>query len=525
MNFKALVIACLISILSVGGSMGSDVTEPNDNNKPFSQVKASGYLEVVDSSDESDADLTLIKPDRLSCLSRVGSYLPSLKTNLVLTGVFAYTGLQYYMAPQNGIVAAVSTVAGNLYALAGGAFLGAQLFAEPLKKQGYSKWLQYAPTSLVNGSSKTLQDIVCRAEAKKGFWPITLRRAYEQAYTEYVETGTLEWIRRLDYYSRLPTGIKKFDAHDVLTKATKELATYNEETRSSILMFLNNICTISNSALPLKRRSIFFLGEAGTGKTQMGKLIANCLGVHMHLMNMAGIKAMDLLDENKPGHILSAFTPKKSEINYWNNVILVDEVDKALCAPDDDVMGMAAYEYEQLKAYLLKLQDEDTLTHESRFLHYNGVDIDFSSAILIFAGNKIPKDESFLTRAPTVRFAALPPELKLVIAFDSLKSYLGKLKPKNSVQGFVDESVVKSIVEADKKFPGVRAMKKVIENYALHLVNSIVAVKYGIAQEFNIEEQYKLFLNLDDLMAEEAKREQEAEEDDEDEKYVVYSER
>lgn len=511
MNMNTFLVVCVLSVVSTLSAFASDGIEADAFRKNV-QVPE-------DRDDEGESVILTETPHNSSCLSRVTSYLPSLKTSLVVTTAFAYTGYNYYTAPQNGIVSAVSTVAGNLYSLAGGAFLGAQLFAEPLRKNGYIQWVRYAPNALFSGTTRELQDIVCRAEAKKAFWSENIRRSYELAHAAYFESGDQSWVRKLDYFSRLPTGIKKFDAQEVLTMASRELATYNEETRISILTFLNNVCTISNSELPLKRRSIFFLGDAGTGKTKMGKLIARALGVHMHLMSLGGFKAMDLLDETKPGHILPAFTPKISKNNFWNNVILVDEVDKALCPPKDSA-GIAAWNYEEAKEYLLKLQDEDTLTHESRYLHYNGVELDFSSAILIFAGNKIPKDESFLTRAPTVRFAALAPELKYVIALASLTSYLSKLRPKEGVQDLIDQDVVKVIVEADKKFPGVRAMKKVIENYAFHVVNALAAAQFGIHQKFDIEAQYKQFLTLDDLKEQE---EQDAEDGQEDEElYVVY---
>jgi hypothetical protein len=488
MNYKIILLAC---VCVFSASTPASSSDEKDFDTDSVSVKMSALGE--DESEDSLVSLTSVPQKKKSYFSSISDYLPSTQASFLVGGAVAYTGYQYYMAPQDGVIAAISTFGSQLFSVVGGSFMAAQLFADPIKKYGYGKWMQYAPSGFLTTYSQQLQTIIRRVEAKKASWPPALVEASDIIYKECIENGG-DNIKRLDCLSRLPTSVKKFNYEVVRAKAMEELVTYSDEIRTAVLDFLEDLCILSESQLPLKRKSIFFLGEAGTGKTKMAHLLKRILDVHMHIVNLSTNKELGIQEYSKSDIILDAFTPHNCENNYWNNVLLFDEIDKALCPSND----RETYEVDRLKSLFLQLLDDENLTHESKYLYHTGVNFDFSNAIIIFCGNKIPRDNSFLTRSPTVQFEKIEPMLKIVIAKNRFLKHLSKLMHETQVTD-EDMAVLAKIVEIDEKFAGVRALLKVAENYSFYRVKVAKSGNGRKLPPFDVQDQYKAFLTVDEL--------------------------
>jgi hypothetical protein len=493
MKNKLILSAVLMNISSFAPALSSDTDEFEDSYSIIHDIGKPVYGPQKDKEELEDCDATLAAPVKnRSCCASLGSYVSFSKQSILASGIIAYAAYHYYYTgPEKGFFEAMASVGSNFYSLLGGAYLASNLFSDSIRKYGYEAWLKLAPKVLLSETTIEIQEIIKRAEAKKLAWSPLTAKAYQQQYSD--RDFSQETVKRMDMISRLPTTLKKFNYHEVRARAEVKLATYNQEIRRAIMNFLAEICITSNSDMPIKRKSIFFLGEAGTGKTRMAHLISEILGVYLHPINLSTGDGDNIFDDggHKPGPLFNAFAPKDQTNNYFNNIILIDEVDKALCPVDD----RDAYAAQQKKSNLLKLEDEDTTFLETRYF-YPPVQFDFTSAIIIYCGNNIPKDASFLTRLATIRFEAITPELKQIIATDRYKEQLLHLK---SPLGFTDKDklVINEIVEADKKFAGVRALRKVCDSYAFQQVmNATLSNKN---EPFDVMRCYKTYLTAEEL--------------------------
>lgn len=437
-----------------------------------------------------DVPLLSSEKDR-TCGSFVAPYIPTARTSILAGSVAIYALYHYCTSAEQGVAATLSSIGANFYSIMGGAYLASNLVADPLKKYGYQLWLKVAPTVILSPSTVQLKETLKRAEANKIHWFPTTLKFYEQQIAD--GDYSIDTVKKLEIVSKLPTTFKRLNYELIRARAEVMLATYNTETRKAILNFLAEVCIASNSDLPIKRKSIFFLGDAGTGKTRMAHLIADILGVYLYIINLSTISSDELFnDHNKPSVFISAFTPKDQSINYTNNVILFDEVDKAICQ-----VGTAMnYDTENKKAALLKLEDEDVNIIESKYF-YPVVEYDLSAAIMIYCGNKIPKDVSFLTRLPTISFGIVAPNLKTDIATAKFKEQLFHLRSPVPYIRERDDPVIAQIIEADRKFSGVRALRKVCDSYAFHLVK--VATLGHEDEPFDVEQCYKTYLTTDEI--------------------------
>ncbi len=154
-----------------------------------------------------------------------------------------------------------------------------------------------------------------------------------------------------------------------------------------------------------------FTGPPGTGKTSIGKSIAEALGRKFIRLSMSGMRDEAELKGHRrtyvgalPGRILSEL--KRVESN--NPVLMLDEVDKASQGFRGDPT-----------AVLLEMLDPEQNTH---FLdYYTDVPFDLSSVLFVTTANDIEElSRPLRDRMEVIRFSSYTPLEKLRIAREHL---------------------------------------------------------------------------------------------------------
>lgn len=223
---------------------------------------------------------------------------------------------------------------------------------------------------------------------------------------------------------------------------------------------------------------LLFVGPPGTGKTSIGKSIADALGREYVRVSLGGIHDESEIRGHRrtyvgamPGRIMDAI--RKSGAS--NPVVLLDEIDK-LC--DGNYNGDPA------SALLEVLDPKQNNTFTD---HYVNAPYDLSNVVFICTANTtdtIP--EPLLNRMEAINFQGYTPVEKFYIAKNHLIKEALKETGLNSKIVKVTDDAIRKIISGYTAEAGVRGLKKKINKLMRH-----VAVKVATKEQktFTINEK------------------------------------
>lgn len=262
--------------------------------------------------------------------------------------------------------------------------------------------------------------------------------------------STLEYLEFVTALSWKPEEEQEIDikkAKEILNKSHHGLKKPKERVIEQI------------AVMALKKQNagsiILFTGAPGTGKTSMGKAIAEALGRKYIRISLGGIKDEAEIRGHRrtyvgamPGRIMESI--KRSGVN--NPVIVLDEIDK---------LGYGSFNGDPESALLEVLDPEQNVTFTD---HYMNVPYDLSKVLFICTANSIDEmSEPLLDRMEIIELSGYTAEEKFHIAKEHLMSKsleeTGLLKKNIGIS----DSVLKNIIANYTMEAGVRGLKKQID--------------------------------------------------------------
>ena len=262
--------------------------------------------------------------------------------------------------------------------------------------------------------------------------------------------STLEYLEFVTALSWKPEEEQEIDikkAKEILNKSHHGLKKPKERVTEQI------------AVMALKKQNagsiILFTGAPGTGKTSMGKAIAEALGRKYIRISLGGIKDEAEIRGHRrtyvgamPGRIMESI--KRSGVN--NPVIVLDEIDK---------LGYGSFNGDPESALLEVLDPEQNITFTD---HYMNVPYDLSKVLFICTANSIDEmSEPLLDRMEIIELSGYTAEEKFHIAKEHLMSKsleeTGLLKKNIGIS----DAVLKNIIANYTMEAGVRGPKKQID--------------------------------------------------------------
>lgn len=226
---------------------------------------------------------------------------------------------------------------------------------------------------------------------------------------------------------------------------------------------------------------LLFVGAPGTGKTSLGKAIAEALGRKYIRISLGGIKDEAEIRGHRrtyigamPGRIMDAI--KKSGVN--NPVIVLDEVDK---------LGRGSFNGDPESALLEVLDPEQNSTFTD---HYMNVPYDLSNVLFICTANSTDSmSEPLLDRMEEIELSGYTAKEKFQIAKDYLlpKALEEAGLFKKNVR--LSDVVIKKMIADYTMEAGVRGLKKQLDK----------VMRY-VAVEILEEEKDKVSIKQEDLI-------------------------
>ena len=257
----------------------------------------------------------------------------------------------------------------------------------------------------------------------------------------------LEFVTALSWKSEEEQEIDIKRAKEILNKSHHGLKKPKERVIEQI------------AVMALKKQNagsiILFTGAPGTGKTSMGKAIAEALGRKYIRISLGGIKDEAEIRGHRrtyvgamPGRIMESI--KRSGVN--NPVIVLDEIDK---------LGYGSFNGDPESALLEVLDPEQNVTFTD---HYMNVPYDLSKVLFICTANSIDEmSEPLLDRMEIIELSGYTAEEKFHIAKEHLMSKsleeTGLLRKNVGIS----DSVLKNIIANYTMEAGVRGLKKQID--------------------------------------------------------------
>ena len=293
--------------------------------------------------------------------------------------------------------------------------------------------------------------------AEAGF-PEEVKTEIDRVFNKFRQMGSddheygstleyIEFVTALSWKTQEETEIDIKKAKEILNKSHHGLKKPKERVIEQI------------AVMALKKQNagsiILFTGAPGTGKTSMGKAIAEALGRKYIRISLGGVKDEAEIRGHRrtyigamPGRIMESI--KRSGVN--NPVIVLDEIDK---------LGYGSFNGDPESALLEVLDPEQNVTFTD---HYMNVPYDLSKVLFICTANNIDEmSEPLLDRMEIIELSGYTAEEKFHIAKEHLMAKsleeTGLLKKNIGIS----DAVLKNIIANYTMEAGVRGLKKQID--------------------------------------------------------------
>lgn len=333
-----------------------------------------------------------------------------------------------------------------------------------LMRQSYLNGIKQEPKTLLNMEKEYLY--------KKKFLPVKLQQRIEAAFLEAraivfshfenAESFLTMALRFPIIYQDLSLTFSNESILCQLFDRNVFFSRFDDEVRKNLKKVAYDIFLLSKSEGRLQRKSYYFWGAPGIGKSCAGREIAAFLEKPCYEMSVRSKEDLSQSSmEGSPrswqgsnlGYLSEALlVPDNEENTYKGPFLIINDFDRVFL--DNSPTALS---------FLLHYLDPNTESYQSK---YFGCPVDITQSVIIITGNqKIPDDEKYdalRERLEEVEFGALPQTSYQSILEEYRDDFLDTIQITDEMGINTDEEIQKITEEGSSS---IREKKRTLRNF------------------------------------------------------------